>query len=38
MIDISPLLPFETKDLEPVDVKAYAWADPGPSEAAKPLK
>ena len=32
MIDISPLLPFETKDLETVDVKEYAWADPEPSE------
>ena len=28
MIDISPLLPFETRDLETVDVKEYAWADP----------
>ena len=33
MIDISPLLPFETRDLETVDVKEYAWADPEALEA-----
>ena len=32
MINISPLLPFETRDLETVDVKEYAWADPEASE------
>ena len=32
MIDVSPLL-FETRDLETVDIKEYAWADPEASDA-----
>ena len=32
MIDVSPLLPFEARDLETVDIKEYPWATTGLSQ------